>query len=296
MTKTAKPKPITNPTPVVSIPPPWKWAGSKRRALEEFGQEFIPTEPFDLFIDAFAGSLRVSMFIRERFPNVRIIANEKNVELFRLYSVMQNSPDKFMNEMKVLETTWLAQATNEDRKNLYRNWREAYCFDKNLTSTQKFARLAVCLKTSFGGVWKAYPKWNYQFSTSAGHGNEKSFHLPELKKFLDFLKTIELTHGDYSKIAFPKDSKVYYYADPPYFDTSVNYEVESGETFQLDLISYLKNLSLQGCLVAESNYHRPDNFWENSFPNWNVFAYDFIHTASRGDVKKGKEVLVKNWT
>lgn len=290
----AKVKPTTTPSPSFIIPPPWKWAGSKRRALEEHGQQFIPTQPFDTFIDAFAGSLRVSMFIRERFPSVRIIANENNKELFHLYNVMK-SDKRFMSEARKLEQAWLALDDEDKRKNLYRKWREDYCFDKNLTSAQKFARLACCLKTSFGGVWKAYPKWDYLFSTSAGHGNEKSFHLDKLEKFIEFLQTIELTFGDYSKIVIPQNEKVYYYADPPYYDTSVNYEVDSSHKFQEDLISYLKGLDKSGCLVAESNYDRPDNFWENTFPNFTVFTFDAIHTASRGDVKRATEVLVKNW-
>lgn len=273
-----------------------KYAGSKRRILENYGSLFIPANKFDCFVDMFAGGLAVSAFIRKHFPNVRIIANDNNKELMFMYSQLRNNTDDFIKTFQDIEKTYLALPAGPrgPRKEFYYSVRNKYLFDNTKTPVEEAVYLLFMLKTCFNGIWRAYAFADFRFSAAAGEGKEKSLGSQNLLEFADFLKTIELVDDDWKNV--PYSNTTFFYADPPYFDTSINYESNNDRPFQLDLLDYLNDRANEGHLVATSNYEMTETLWNKHLPSCSIQKIDISHNAKRGTTKaKTTEVLVRNF-
>lgn len=276
--------------------PIFKYAGSKRRIIETNGSLFIPQNKFSCFVDMFAGGLSVSYFIRKNFPEVRIIANDNSKELMFMYSMLRDNTEDFISTFKVLEQTYLALPAGPrgQRKEFFYNIRDKYLFSETKTPVEEAVYLLFMLKTCFNGVWRAYKFANYKFSSAAGEGKEKSLGSQNLQEFADFLKTIELVVGDWKNV--PYSGHTYFYADPPYFETDINYESNNDKPFQFDLLDYLNDRANEGYLVATSNYEMNPELWKRHLPSCSTYPIDISHNARRGITKaQVKEVLVKNF-
>ena len=89
----------------------------------------------------------------------------------------------------------------------------------------------------------------------------------------------------------------YYYADPPYRDSIVDYQGGFTEDDQKRLVSTLQEYSDGNSFIAESNKEIGDNFWQDNFGNGYKFSFfDAKYTAGRGvTVNEVREVLVTNF-
>lgn len=273
-----------------------KYAGSKRRILNSNGSLFIPENKFDCFVDMFAGGLAVSYFIRKNFPEVRIIANDSNEELMSMYFQLRNNTEEFITLFQDLEKQYLAMPKGAPgpRKEFYYEIREKYLFNETTTPVEQAVYLLFMMKTCFNGIWRAYKFANYKFSSASGECKEKTLNSQNLQPFADFLKTIELVVGDWKNV--PYSGQTYFYADPPYFETNINYESNNDKPFQFDLLNYLNDRANEGYLISTSNYEMTQELWKNYLPTCSINTIVISHSARRGATKaEVKEVLVKNF-
>ena len=90
----------------------------------------------------------------------------------------------------------------------------------------------------------------------------------------------------------------YFYADPPYRDSIVEYDGNFSDVEQVRLAQFLKDASAAGSWFSESNKEIGDSFWQNLFPSPEYTIHDVSarYTAGRGtSVLNVKEVLITNF-
>ena len=72
--------------------PPFKWAGSKNRMFKKYIYSgFFPQTDPDLFVDMFAGTGCVSMWVKKNYPNTNIVLNEGCSELITMYQCLKKA-------------------------------------------------------------------------------------------------------------------------------------------------------------------------------------------------------------
>jgi len=290
---------IKSPKGGFGFTPPFKWAGSKRKMLKYYQDIFFPPKPIKTFVDMFCGSTLVSMWVATKYPQARIILNDQNKELIDMYLVIRNTYNKF--EKELLKIVNGMPDTSEKRKKYYYDIRTMYCHEYIKEGTIKTAaRLYFMLKTNFGGLWKSGKHCNYRYSTSPGNMTESSkfFDIDPIRKFSLFLGRCEIKNGDFSELGEYAGEGTYYYADPPYISSSVDYEgeYEFGIKDQIDLINFLRDVGSKGSWFAESNRDLNDGFWEEHYPVENIYHIKGVkYTAGRNDSTQFDEIFVTNF-
>ena len=303
------------------LKPPFKWTGGKNRMWDKYLPHFFP-EKVDTFVDMFCGAGSVSLWIAENYPDAKIVMNDFNPELMDMYDVMKNSYDQFEKEYLDVVQKHLSmpapktekdfgskeeyKAWNKDwennnpRKIHYYQLRDRYAFQyENIQKERLMAELYFMLRVNFNGMWKAYKKMDYRYSTPPGTLMQKPkfFDIEETRKFHKFLQRCELRCGDFADMPEFSGKGTYYYADPPYRDSIVDYQGGFTEDDQKRLVSTLQGYSDEGSFIAESNKEIGDNFWQDNFGEDYKFSFfDARYTAGRGTtVNNVREVLVTNF-
>lgn len=277
--------------------PPFKWTGGKNRMWDAYRSIFWPNGKFDTFVDMFCGAGSVSMWVKKNYPDVKIVMNDTNTELTGMYKTIQNDYDAFEKEYVRLAEKFIP-LDKPDRKKMYQGLMSDYCLcPENNSDTINNAHLYFMLQTNFNGIWKGYIKWNRRYSTPPGTLTMKAnfFELDRTRAFKQLLDSAVVSNVDFEQVS--GDGKCYYYADPPYRDSFVNYDGGFLDDDQVRLVNFLKSKSDDGHFISESNKEIGDKFWENNFgDSYNINVVPAKYTAGRGkSVVNVSEVLVTNF-
>lgn len=279
--------------------PPFKWTGGKNRMRDQYRDIFMPNgDAPKVFVDMFCGACSISLWVAENFPDTKIILNDYNHELIELYRV-------FKEEYEPFEARYLANVQkllpmeHEERKKFYYELREKYCHEwEKYPTWENAGDLFFMLRINFNGMWKAYHKCNGRYSTPPGTLTQKKafFDIDVVRKFKDFLDKCELSNEDFGKLTKWQGNGSYYYADPPYRDSIVEYKNAFSENDQIRLANFLKDVGATGSHFSESNKEIGDGFWQKQFAGYNIHNMSARYTAGRGKtVKDVKEVLITNF-
>ena len=87
-----------------------------RKKYENF---FFPIE-VNTFVDMFCGATSISLWIRENYPDARIVLNDLNSELIDLYRTFQTDYDRFEKAYLKRVSKFLPMA-KEDKEAAVRN-------------------------------------------------------------------------------------------------------------------------------------------------------------------------------
>lgn len=267
---------------------------------DKYRNIFFPNGDIKVFIDMFCGACSISLWIAENYPDCRIILNDANKELIELYRVFKEEYETFEKAYQVNVDKFLTLDSYEERKEFYYSLRTKYCHHwQKYSAHENAADLFFMMRVNFNGMWKAYNICNNRYSTPPGTltQKEKFFDIKEVRKFRDFLNKCEIVSGDFGNLSQYAGDNAYFYADPPYRDSVVDYQCGFSENDQIRLAEFLKDMSQKGCWIAESNKEIGDNFWENNFgPEYKKHYVTAKYTAGRGtSLIDAEEVLVTNF-
>jgi DNA adenine methylase len=261
--------------------------------LDAYAAYFFPNTPPTRFIDLFAGGLTMSLWIGERYPSCEIVVNDANPELILLYRTLAIRPDDVIASWQTCVDGWLTREAAE-RKPYYYTLRDTYCHDYTSRSDAELSGLLLfMLSVNFNGMWKAYNKCNKRYSTPPGNCNQSNnfFVSSNIYTVAQFLRDrCTIVCGSYADT--PIRGGDFVYADPPYRDSSVDYQCGFTDVHQIDLAQFL--MRHQG-LFAYSNKHTNDGFYKQHFPDAHVYEIGATYTAGRGGAIDVTEVLITNY-
>jgi len=284
-----------------TVNPPFKWTGGKNRMRDKYRPIFFPNGDVKVFVDMFCGACSISLWIAENYPDCKIILTDANKELVELYRVFKEEYEPFEQHYEKNVADYLLLNDYEERKKFYNGLLREYCFNYEQHPTWvNAANLFFMMRVNFNGIWKNYIKWNRRYSTPPGTLTQKKsfFNIQDVRDFKKFLDRCELHCQDFGALTQWQQEGTYYYADPPYRDSIVEYKDAFSEQDQIRLADFLKDVDQKGCWFSESNKEIGDGFWETHF-NDARFKKNYMtakYTAGRGkSVLDVKEVLVTNF-
>ncbi len=301
--------------------PPFKWAGSKNRMFKKYTfSGFFPETDPDLFVDMFAGTGCVSMWVKKNYPNTNIVLNEGCSELITMYQCMKKANYvNFEKEyLKHVNNGYIAYKTIEDRKKYYYDLRNRYALYPNtLSPVEQAAALMYMLQTGFNGIWQTSENFNFRYASPAGLMTWKPkgslFDVSKLKSYAEFIDSCILMSGDFENTVSFFGKGNWFYADPPYRLSFAKYNSAGvfSDTDQARLCDFLNDAHNSGCLVTLSNReHLPqgwappigtikDGWFASRFnDDFNCRYIKMKYTAGRhnhGVGSRSTEVLIKNY-
>lgn len=283
-----------------------KWQGGKSELMDSI-KTYLPPELYNkeeniTAIDAFCGGGSVFMYFLNNCPGIkRLIINDYNSRLIRLYYDIKEQPQELINELTILQDTY---NTAIDRSKVYYEWRDKYNKSVNSLST---SALLLCLnRTCFNGLYRENQKGVF----NASWGKKDTLNYTE-----DFIRdisgklnsiTIYFTYGDFSITGnYITENNTFIYLDPPYrpltgsnsFTNYVSSPFNDNSQIRLkvfcdDAIKYFNSK-----VMVSNSYDPNDNFLINLYKGYNIRQI----TATRKSGGKGamrgniQENLITNY-
>lgn len=233
----------------LNIAPFVKWAGGKRQLLSQI-KERMP-EKYNNYYEPFVGGGAVLFGLS---PNNASI-NDINSALINAYKTIRNTPDKFLEAVKKLDSEiW------EDGKKYYYSLRERYN-DKLMLGEYdiELAALFVFInKHCFNGLYRVNGKglFNVPYNNSRRTSVDESLIINVSK----YLQHISITDGDFEIACINADKGDFIFLDSPYAPLNpTSFESYTKEGFDIEshkrLAKLYDELSARGCYCMLTNHN-----------------------------------------
>lgn len=269
-----------------------KYPGGKR-ALLPYIRKYLNFDSLagGRYWEAFAGGLAVTLDLE--YP--RTVVNDLNAELINMYTVIRDFPEELKNELALHGARHSADYFYE-----VRSWDRDPNF-LNRSSVARAARTIYLNKTCFNGLYRVNSKGYF----NSPLGKTSSGKLPDIiqneaiSEMSEFLKTVDIRCGDYSKIFEEANSGDFIYADPPYApgseistDGFVGYQADGWSLKDLiNLERLAKDAWDRGCKVLLSNNDTP--VVREIFKDWDFEAIGAPRAINcKAGGRKGQELLI----
>ncbi|MBD2503456.1 DNA adenine methylase [Anabaena azotica] len=185
------------------IKSPLRYPGGKSRAIKQI-IEYLP-QSFDEYREPFVGGGSVFIYLKQKYPNLKIWINDLNTELFLFWRYAQSKLSPMVDEIRRIKDKYL------DGKLLFS---ELTSLDvESLSDFDRAVRFFVLNRITFSGT------------VESGGYSEEAFHkrftyssIERLEKLESILtEDIKITNLDYSQLLNTEGRNVFLFLDPPYF-------------------------------------------------------------------------------
>jgi DNA adenine methylase len=184
------------------IKSPLGYPGGKSRAIEKI-PEYLP-ETFTHFREPFVAGSSVLIYLKEKFPQLKIWINDLNRELFLFRDFPQSDLCKLVSEVGHIK---------EHHKNGRLLFSELTSVDVNtLSDSDRAVRFFVLNRITFSGTLESggfyLGAFHKRFTNSLIERLEKSEHI--------LTADVKITNLDYSQLLHGDEKNVFIFLDPPY--------------------------------------------------------------------------------
>lgn len=237
--------------------------GNKKKLAQQIQSHFPKHRTY---VEPFFGA--GGMFFNK--PKAKFnICNDQDSEVFNLFMVVKNEPDKlveYWKQMPVHHELW--------------NWWKDKC---ELDPVWRAVRFLFYSNFGFMGL----PQ-----TMTFNHGNSKRIVLEKIKATQEFLWNVEFTNCDFRRmfelVSLKDEKDAFIYCDPPYLDTSDNYESSFKHSDSSDLFAVLM---ATGKPWAMSEFDHPVILENAKLNDCNVIYLGERHNLGN----RRTEVLVTNF-
>lgn len=237
--------------------------GNKKKLAQQI-QTYFPAHK--LYIEPFFGA--GGMYFNK--PKAKFnIMNDQDGEVFNLFMVVKNQPDELLD-------AWISMPLHHD---LWKWWKENHEQDP---------------------VWRAvrflfYSNYGFMGMPQTmmfNHGNSKQLVTSNILRTQELLNNVEFMNCDFRKmfsmLSLSSEKDVLIYCDPPYLDTTDNYESSFKHEDSDDLFKILMDTGHRWCMSEFDHPHIIDNARE--------YGCEVIVLGERHNIGNRRvEVLVTNY-
>lgn len=187
----------------MNIKSPLRYPGGKTRAIKLISQ-YIPTN-FSEFREPFVGGGTVFIYLKQKFPNLNILINDLNPELYYFWHFTQTNLSELVTQVEEIKKNHL------DGKLLFTQLAKV---DVNkLSPLERAVRFFVLNRITFSGTIESGG-----FSLEAFNKRFTPSSIERLQKLQTILNPdIKITNLDYSHLINAPGEEVFIFLDPPYF-------------------------------------------------------------------------------
>ena len=228
-----------------------KWAGGKAKLAPRI-LERAPAS-FGCYVEPFVGAGAVFFAAEESRPAVRAILNDANPELIETFTVLRDSHEALVDELRSLSGGYLA-STAEERRDLYYATRA----DEPERPVGRAARFIFLNKTCYNGLFRV----NMRGGFNVPHGHYKNPRILDedlLTRCSKALSRAELRSEDFAATCAAARPGDFVYLDPPYhpLTATANFtgytRADFGRADQLRLRDVFEDLTRRGVAAMLSN-------------------------------------------
>ena len=266
------------------IKSPLRYPGGKSKAINQI-VEYLP-ESFSEFREPFVGGGSVFIYLRQKFPDLKIWINDLNHELFLFWKFAQSDIAQLVKEIRHIKVKYT------DGKLLFL---ELTSVDVNkLSDLERAIRFFVLNRITFSGTVESGG-----FSQEAFHKRFTTSSIERLEKLEDILSNnVKITNLDYSHLLKTEGENVFLFLDPPYFSaTKSKLYGKDGDlhtSFEHQRFAEILQQCYHRWLITHDNStHIQENFQWANISEWEL-QYG-MNNYKQSSAAKGKELFITNY-
>ncbi len=264
---------------------PLRYPGGKSKAINQI-VEYLPNS-FLEFREPFVGGGSVFIYLRQKFPDIKIWINDLNSELFLFWKIAQSDIAQLVKEIRHIKIKYT------DGKLLFSELTSSLDVNK-LSDLERAVRFFVLNRITFSGTVESGG-----FSQEAFHKRFTDSSIERLEKLENILsENVQITNLDYSHLLKSEGEDVFLFLDPPYFSaTKSKLYGKDGDLHTSFEHQRFANL-LQQCdhrwlITYDDSLHIRDNFQWANISEWEL-QYGMNNYKQSG-AAKGKELFITNY-
>jgi DNA adenine methylase len=263
---------------------PLRYPGGKSKAINQI-VEYLP-ESFSEFREPFVGGGSVFIYLRQKFPDIKIWINDLNRELFLFWKLAQSELPQLVKEIRQIKIKY------KDGKLLFA---ELTSVDINkLSDLERAARFFVLNRITFSGTVESGG-----FSEQAFHKRFTDSSIERLEKLENILsENVQITNLDYSHLLNSEGEDIFLFLDPPYFNANKSKlygkRGDLHTSFEHQRFAELLQQCHHRWLITYDNSQQIlENFQWANISEWEL-QYGMNNYKQSG-AAKGKELFITNY-
>jgi DNA adenine methylase len=265
------------------IKSPLRYPGGKSRAIKII-ERYFP-ENFSEYREPFVGGGSLFIYIKQKYPDVKIWINDLNPELFMFWKVAQSDLERL-----VAEISKIRQDYSEGRF-LFNQLTQVNGAD--LSELERAVRFFVLNRITFSGTIES---GGFSQESFAKRFTDSS--IERLKKLKHILNEIQITNLDYSEVLKASSRSIFTFLDPPYFSATQSrlYGKKGGLHTSFDhqrFAETVKSCSHQWLITYDHSPTIIENFQDFMIEPFEL-QYGMNNYKQQG-AAKGKELLITNY-
>lgn len=262
---------------------PLRYPGGKSKAIQKI-VAYLP-KSFSEYREPFVGGGSLFIYLKQKFPHLKIWINDLNHELFLFWKIAQSNLVELAEEVRRVKTSY----TNG--RVLFEELTEVKI--EELSALQRAVRFFVLNRITFSGTVESGG-----FSQEAFEKRFTNSSIERLGKLGQVLQDVEITNLDYSNVLEAEGRDVLIYLDPPYFSaTQSKLYGKDGylhTSFEHQRFAQLVNYCPHQWLIT---YDDSPIIREN-FKVVNIFEWEMqygMNNYKQSVAAKGKELFITNY-
>ena len=266
------------------IKSPLRYPGGKSRAIPQI-TKILPTS-FQEFREPFVGGGSVFLYIRQRYPHVKVWINDLNYDLYCFWKSAQTDIQQL--------TTAIAKIKEEHSHGpkLFDELREN--IDAELSDFDRAVRFFVLNRITFSGTVDSGGYSEAAFRTRFTHSS--------IKRLLDLpplLENIAITHLDYRSVIHEPGEEVFIFLDPPYLAATKSRLYGKNGSLHIafdhaEFAQEMKRCPHRWLITYDDSQEIRENFAASNIYEWEL-QYG-MNNYKQGKADKGKELFIANYT
>ncbi|OUL25365.1 modification methylase [Nostoc sp. RF31YmG] len=263
---------------------PLRYPGGKSKAINQI-IEYLP-ETFSEFREPFVGGGSVFIYLKQKFPHLKIWINDLNRELFLFWKFAQSDISQLVAEVRRIKDKYT------DGRLLFTEFTSVDI--NNLSDFERAVRFFVLNRITFSGTVESGG-----FSQEAFHKRFTNSSINRLEKLEYILsKDIKITNLDYSELLQSAVEETFLFLDPPYFiATKSKLYGKDGNlhtSFEhLKFAELLKQCHHPWLITYDNSPQIRENFHWANISEWEL-QYG-MNNYKQTNAAKGKELFITNY-
>lgn len=262
---------------------PLRYPGGKSKAIAKILQ-YVPSR-FSEYREPFVGAGSVFIYLKQKYPQLKVWINDLNVDLFCFWKCAQFNLDE------LAEAIWQIKNSNVTGKALFGELTTLNV--EQLSEFERAVRFFVLNRISFSGTVDCGGFSQKAFETRFTHSS-----IERLQQLKDLLGDIVITNYDYSEVLEKPGEEVFIFLDPPYLAATKSklYGKKGNLHTCFDHHQFAQNL--QNCphnwlITYDDSAAIRENF---SFANLYEWQLQYgMNNYKQGSAAKGNELFIANY-
>jgi DNA adenine methylase len=262
---------------------PLRYPGGKSKAIQQI-VNYLPNN-YSEYREPFVGGGSLFIYLKQKFPHIKIWINDLNQELFLFWKLAQS------NLLDLVEAVQQIKTTRTDGRELFEDLTTVKIED--FSELQRAVRFFVLNRITFSGTVESGG-----FSQEAFHKRFTNSSIERLRKLGEVLQGVKITNLDYSEVLAAEGKDVFIFLDPPYFIATRSKLYGKGGNLHTSFdhqrfATLVKQSPHQWLITYDDSPRIKQNFtWANIF-EWEM-QYG-MNNYKQSVAAKGKELFITNY-